>query len=57
MADTLLIAAVVFHGLNGLRVTALTFGVGTRHVTGLILVVLAATIALTGLAGWAILFR
>lgn len=57
VADTLLIAAVVFHGLNGLRVMALTFGVGTRHVTGLILVVLATTLALTGLAGWAILFR
>jgi succinate dehydrogenase / fumarate reductase cytochrome b subunit len=57
VADTLLIAAVVFHGLNGLRVTALTFGVGSRHVTALILVVLATTTVLTGLAGWAILFR
>ena len=53
----LLIAAVVFHGLNGLRVAALTFGIGTRHVTALILAVLVASAALSGLAGWAILFR
>ena len=57
VADTLLIAAVVFHGLNGLRVAALTFGFGTRHTTALILAVLAATTAIAGLAGWAILFR
>jgi succinate dehydrogenase / fumarate reductase cytochrome b subunit len=57
VGDTLLIAAVVFHGLNGLRVSALTFGIGTRHTTGAVLAVLAATVALTGLAGWAILVR
>lgn len=57
VGDTLLIAAVVFHGLNGLRVVGLTFGIGT-HRTG---IAIAAAIALsaliTALAGWAILFR
>lgn len=55
IGDTLLIAAVVFHGLNGLRVAALTFGLGTRHTTALIVLVLAVTTILTALAGWAIL--
>jgi succinate dehydrogenase cytochrome b subunit len=55
VADTLLIAAVVFHGLNGLRVAALTFGMGARHSTALIAAVIAASAALTGLAAWAIL--
>jgi succinate dehydrogenase / fumarate reductase cytochrome b subunit len=55
VGDTLLIAAVVFHGLNGLRVAALTFGVGARHTTALIVLVLSVTTALTALAGWAIL--
>jgi len=55
VADTLLIAAVVFHGLNGLRVAALTFGMGARHSTALIAGVIAASAALTGLAAWAIL--
>jgi succinate dehydrogenase cytochrome b subunit len=55
VGDTLLIAAVVFHGLNGLRVAALTFGVGARHTTALIVLVLAVTTVLTALAGWAIL--
>lgn len=55
LGDTLLIAAVVFHGLNGLRVAALTFGIGTRHTTALIVLVLAVTTILTAMAGWAIL--
>jgi succinate dehydrogenase / fumarate reductase cytochrome b subunit len=55
VGDTLLIAAVAFHGLNGLRVAALTFGIGTRHTTALILLILAVTTGLTALAGWAIL--
>jgi succinate dehydrogenase / fumarate reductase cytochrome b subunit len=57
VGDTLLIAAVVFHGLNGLRVAALTFGFGTSHTTALIVTVLVASTVLTGLAGWAILFE
>jgi succinate dehydrogenase / fumarate reductase cytochrome b subunit len=57
VADVLLIAAVIFHGLNGLRVAALTFGIGMRHTGLLILVVIAASAALTAAAGWAILVR
>jgi succinate dehydrogenase cytochrome b subunit len=57
VADTLLIAAVVFHGLNGVRVAALTFGMGTRHTTALIAAVLAATVLIAGLAASAILAR
>jgi succinate dehydrogenase / fumarate reductase, cytochrome b subunit len=55
VGDTLLIAAVVFHGLNGLRVAALTFGMGARHTTPLILLVMGTTTIVTALAGWAIL--
>ena len=55
VGDVLLIAAVIFHGLNGLRVIALTLGVATRHSTALFVVVLAISTALTALAGWAIL--
>lgn len=57
VADVLLIAAVVFHGLNGLRVAALTFGFGTGRTLTLILLVLAVSAALTVAAGWAILVR
>lgn len=55
VGDTLLIAAVVFHALNGLRVAAATFGVGARHTTALIVLVLGVTTVVTALAGWAIL--
>ena len=55
VGDVLLIAAVVFHGLNGLRVAALTFGIGARHTTALIVVVLVVSTVLSALAGWAIL--
>ena len=55
VGDTLLIAAIVFHGLNGLRVAALTFGMGARHTTLLILLVLGATTIVTAVAGLAIL--
>ena len=55
VGDVLLIAAVVFHGLNGLRVIALTLGVGTRHGTAMFGAVLVMTTALAGLAAWAIL--
>ena len=57
VADTLLIAAVVFHGLNGVRVAALTFGFGARHATALIITVLVASAVITALAAWAILVR
>ena len=55
VGDVLLIAAVVYHGLNGLRVAALTFGYGARHTTALIVVVLVVSTVLSALAGWAIL--
>ena len=41
--------------LNGLRVAAATFGVGARHTTALIVLVLGVTTVVTALAGWAIL--
>jgi len=55
VGDVLLIAAVIFHGLNGLRVIALTLGFGTRHSTLLFVVVFLISAALAGLAGWRIL--
>jgi succinate dehydrogenase / fumarate reductase cytochrome b subunit len=55
VGDVLLIAAVVAHGLNGLRVIALTLGLGARHSTGMFVAVLVVSTALAGLAGWAIL--
>jgi succinate dehydrogenase / fumarate reductase cytochrome b subunit len=55
VGDTLLIAAVVFHGLNGIRVAALTLGIGTRHPTIGVAVVIAASGALALLAAWSIL--
>jgi succinate dehydrogenase / fumarate reductase cytochrome b subunit len=57
IGDTLLIAAVLFHGLNGLRVIALTLGFGTRRSGLFFAIVFLVSAALTGLAGWAILFR
>jgi succinate dehydrogenase / fumarate reductase cytochrome b subunit len=55
VGDVLLIAAVIYHGLNGLRVIALTLGVGTRHATAMFVLVLVISAALTAAAGWAIL--
>ena len=55
VGDVLLIAAVVFHGLNGLRVVAFTAGLGVRHPNAWVAVVLVASAALVLLAGWAIL--
>jgi succinate dehydrogenase / fumarate reductase cytochrome b subunit len=56
IGDVLLIAAVIFHGLNGLRVIALTMGLGTRrHALGVIGVIGLSGL-LAAIAGWAILF-
>lgn len=55
VGDVLLIAAVGFHGLNGLRVIALTLGLGTRRSTAMFVVVLLVSAGLAALAGWAIL--
>jgi succinate dehydrogenase / fumarate reductase cytochrome b subunit len=57
VGDTLLIGAVTFHALSGVRVILLTFGLGTRHSTALFGVVLVASTILMALAGWAILAR
>ena len=57
VGDTLLIGAVTYHALSGLRVVLLTFGFGTRRSTALFGLVLVASVALTAMAGWAILFR
>jgi succinate dehydrogenase / fumarate reductase, cytochrome b subunit len=55
VGDILLIAAVVFHGLNGLRVVAFTAGLGARHPNLWVAAALAASGVLAVLAGWAIL--
>lgn len=55
VGDTLLIAAVVFHGLNGIRVAALTLGIGTRHPNLGVIAVLVVSGALALLAAWSIL--
>jgi succinate dehydrogenase / fumarate reductase cytochrome b subunit len=57
VGDTMLIAAVVFHGLNGLCVAGLTLGFGGRRTGVVIALVIIASAAITLLAGWTILFR
>lgn len=57
IGDVLLVAAVIFHGLNGLRVILLTVGAGTRHSGLGVGIVLAASCTLAALAAWGILFR
>jgi succinate dehydrogenase / fumarate reductase cytochrome b subunit len=42
--EVVLIAAVVFHGLNGLRLILHTFGLGLRQRTGLVLIIVLATL-------------
>ena len=56
VGDVLLVAAVIFHGLNGLRVILLTLGIGTRRSGLMVGVVLAASAAIAALAAWRILF-
>lgn len=56
VGDVLLISAVAFHGLNGLRVIALTLGWGSRHPTASVALVLAISAALGALVGWLVLF-
>jgi succinate dehydrogenase / fumarate reductase cytochrome b subunit len=57
VGDTLLIAAVVFHALNGARVAALTLGYGVRHSGRSVALVITGSAGLAALAGWGILFR
>ena len=56
VGDVLLVAAVIFHGLNGLRVILLTLGRGTRRSGLMVGVVLVVSAALAALAAWGILF-
>lgn len=44
LGEVVLIAAVLFHGLNGLRLTLHAFGIGIRHQKKLLVVVLVGTI-------------
>lgn len=55
VGDALLIAAVVFHGLNGLRVAAFTAGWGVRHPNAWVAVVFVVSGALVAFAAWEIL--
>ncbi len=55
IGDTLLIAAVVFHGLNGLRVAAFTAGWGVRHPNAWVAAVLVVSAAMVVFAAWEIL--
>ena len=62
VGDVLLIAAVLFHGLNGLRVTLLTVTTGgvpsnSTRSTAYFLAALIGSAVLTMVAGWAILSR
>lgn len=56
VGDVLLVAAVIFHGLNGLRVIVLTLGRGTERSGLLVGVVFVASAAIAALAAWGILF-
>lgn len=49
VGEVILIAAVVFHGLNGLRLILHAFGVGIRYRTNLLMVVTAMSILITSL--------
>jgi succinate dehydrogenase / fumarate reductase cytochrome b subunit len=53
--DVVLIAALLLHGLNGLRLTLLGIGVGVRHQRGLAVGVMVASGALALVAGARIL--
>lgn len=55
VGDTLLIAAVAYHGLNGIRVSLLTFGIGTQHSGAMFGVVFVAAAVVTVAAGLVIL--
>ena len=44
VGELLLIAAVVLHGLNGLRITLMTVGVGLRHQKVLFVISLLSTV-------------
>ena len=43
LGEVVLIAAVLFHGLNGLRLTLHAFGIGVRHQKKLLILVLTGS--------------
>ena len=49
VGEVILIAAVVFHGLNGLRLTIHAFGAGVRYQKQLFYFAMAATILVSAL--------
>lgn len=49
LGEILLIAAVVLHGLNGLRLTLLAFGVGLRYQKSIFAFLFLITVLLTGI--------
>ena len=49
VGELTLIAAVVLHGLNGLRLTVLAFGIGLRHQKILFALSVVATVLVTAL--------
>jgi len=50
--DLILIAAVAYHGLNGLRVLLFDLGVGLKQQAGLFWICMVLTSILTGVAGY-----
>ena len=51
IGEVILIAAVLFHGLNGLRLTLHAFGIGIRQQKKLLAIVLAVTVLVSLLVG------
>jgi succinate dehydrogenase / fumarate reductase cytochrome b subunit len=49
VGEVILIAAIVFHGLNGLRLILHAFGVGIHYRTNLLMVVTAMSILIASL--------
>lgn len=49
VGEILLIAAVLFHGLNGLRLILLAFGIGIRQQKKLLVFVMLSTLLVSGL--------
>jgi succinate dehydrogenase/fumarate reductase cytochrome b subunit len=52
----LLIAGILIHGLNGLRLTLISFGVGPRAAGTLLIAAAVLTVVLTALSFYAIFF-
>ena len=49
VGEVILIAAVVFHGLNGIRLTVHAFGAGIRYQKQLFLLAIAVTVLVSAL--------